>query len=101
MPVNKNHRVVNVKLPKYPPDGRNQLQASEIEFMTSAHEDECSQLTHNCLSQFAGICEKLLMSLWTAINSSVQFKMPSLNNTEWPKKIYTLFTHQYLWNKFK
>ena len=21
--------------------------------------------------------------------------------TEWPKKIYTLFTHQYLWNKFK
>ena len=23
------------------------------------------------------------------------------NNTEWPKKMYTLFTHQYLWNKFK
>ena len=22
-------------------------------------------------------------------------------NTEWPKKMYTLFTHQYLWNKFK
>ena len=22
-------------------------------------------------------------------------------NTEWPKNIYTLFTHQYLWNKFK
>ena len=22
-------------------------------------------------------------------------------NTEWPKKIYTLFTHQYLWKKFK
>ena len=21
--------------------------------------------------------------------------------TEWPKKMYTLFTHQYLWNKFK
>ena len=21
--------------------------------------------------------------------------------TEWPKKIYTLFTHQYFWNKFK
>ena len=21
--------------------------------------------------------------------------------TEWPKKIYTLLTHQYLWNKFK
>ena len=22
-------------------------------------------------------------------------------HTEWPKKMYTLFTHQYLWNKFK
>ena len=22
-------------------------------------------------------------------------------NIEWPKKMYTLFTHQYLWNKFK
>jgi len=22
-------------------------------------------------------------------------------NTEWPKKMYTLFNHQYLWNKFK
>ena len=22
-------------------------------------------------------------------------------NTEWPKEMYTLFTHQYLWNKFK
>jgi len=22
-------------------------------------------------------------------------------NTEWPKKMCTLFTHQYLWNKFK
>jgi len=22
-------------------------------------------------------------------------------NTEWSKKMYTLFTHQYLWNKFK
>jgi hypothetical protein len=21
--------------------------------------------------------------------------------TEWPQKMYTLFTHQYLWNKFK
>jgi len=21
--------------------------------------------------------------------------------TEWPKRMYTLFTHQYLWNKFK
>jgi len=21
--------------------------------------------------------------------------------TEWPKKMYTLFTHQNLWNKFK
>ena len=21
--------------------------------------------------------------------------------TEWPKKMYPLFTHQYLWNKFK
>ena len=21
--------------------------------------------------------------------------------TEWPKKMYTVFTHQYLWNKFK
>ena len=21
--------------------------------------------------------------------------------TEWSKKMYTLFTHQYLWNKFK
>ena len=21
--------------------------------------------------------------------------------TEWPKEMYTLFTHQYLWNKFK
>jgi len=21
--------------------------------------------------------------------------------TEWPKKMYTLFTHQYIWNKFK
>ena len=21
--------------------------------------------------------------------------------TEWPQKLYTLFTHQYLWNKFK
>ena len=20
---------------------------------------------------------------------------------EWPQKLYTLFTHQYLWNKFK
>jgi hypothetical protein len=25
----------------------------------------------------------------------------NLNYTEWPKKMYTLFTHQYLWNKFK
>ena len=24
-----------------------------------------------------------------------------LKYTEWPKKMYTLFTHQYLWNKFK
>jgi len=24
-----------------------------------------------------------------------------VGNTEWPKKMYTLFTHQYLWNKFK
>ena len=22
-------------------------------------------------------------------------------HTEWPQKMYTLFTHQYLWNKFK
>ena len=22
-------------------------------------------------------------------------------STEWPKKMFTLFTHQYLWNKFK
>ena len=22
-------------------------------------------------------------------------------NTKWPQKMYTLFTHQYLWNKFK
>ena len=26
--------------------------------------------------------------------------LPSVN-TEWPKTIYTLFTHRYLWNKFK
>ena len=25
----------------------------------------------------------------------------TIDNTEWPKKMYTLFTHQYLWNKFK
>ena len=25
----------------------------------------------------------------------------SQHYTEWPKKKYTLFTHQYLWNKFK
>ena len=25
----------------------------------------------------------------------------SCTDTEWPKKMYTLFTHQYLWNKFK
>jgi hypothetical protein len=26
-------------------------------------------------------------------------KWSGLFNTEWPKKMYTLFTHQYLWNK--
>ena len=25
----------------------------------------------------------------------------TLDDTEWPKKMYTLFTHQYPWNKFK
>ena len=24
-----------------------------------------------------------------------------VENTEWPQKMYTLFTHQYLWNKVK
>jgi hypothetical protein len=38
LPINRKHKVV--KLPTYQPDGRNQLQASENEFMTSAHKDE-------------------------------------------------------------
>jgi len=31
------------------------------------------------------------------------YKRPAFanTNTEWPKKMYTLFTHQYLRNKFK
>ena len=27
-------------------------------------------------------------------------RIPAVN-TEWPKKMYTLFAHRYLWNKFK
>jgi hypothetical protein len=30
-----------------------------------------------------------------------KYKDPLHKTTEWPKKMYTLFTHQYLWNKFK
>ena len=33
-------------------------------------------------------------------HSILPASLPSVN-TEWPKKMYTLFTHQYLWNKFK
>jgi len=61
--INRKHKVVEMKLPTYPPDGRNQLQASENEFMTSAHEDKCSQPVHKCLSQFADRKEKLFLSL--------------------------------------
>jgi len=32
---------------------------------------------------------------------SVSMNPKNLTHTEWPKKMYTLFTHQYLWNKFK
>jgi hypothetical protein len=46
LPINRQHTAVKVKLPEYPPDGRNKLQASENEFMTSAHKEECSQTMH-------------------------------------------------------
>ena len=47
------------------------------------------------------------MALLTAISSNVSYFLffdkhrQGCTNTEWPKKIYALFTHQYLWNKFK
>jgi len=35
------------------------------------------------------------------IRSVVKSLSSKFSNTEWPKKMYTLFTDQYLWNKFK
>ena len=45
----------------------------------------------------------------SCITSTLRFLLLSVEyiyihthtHTEWPKKMYTLFTHQYLWNKFK
>jgi len=37
---------------------------------------------------------------FTILNQN-QHTRENYKNTEWPKKMYTLFTHQYLWNKFK
>jgi len=33
------------------------------------------------------------------LSSFLKFNFIILLYTEWPKKMYTLFTHQYLWNK--
>jgi len=33
--------------------------------------------------------------------SGYVYRVNAVVYTEWPKKMYTLFTHQYLWNKFK
>ena len=34
-------------------------------------------------------------------NNAKQTSNTMCEYREWPKKMYTLFTHQYLWNKFK
>jgi hypothetical protein len=39
------------------------------------------------------VCVKLIVVYFCAVVGTL------LVYTEWPKKMYTLFTHQYLWNK--
>jgi hypothetical protein len=67
---------VKVKLPEYPPDGRNQLQASENEFMTSAHQDGCSQAMHKMFVTARRHCEKLLLSSQAKRNSITGLDRP-------------------------
>jgi hypothetical protein len=50
-----------------------------------AQQNNCSSDTVYCIF---GTTDKLLIRY-------------CVSYTEWPKKMYTLFTHQYLWNKFK
>ena len=41
---------------------------------------------------------------WLSIICRILFRTAFdlwIAHTEWPKKMYTLFTHQYLWNKFQ
>jgi hypothetical protein len=35
------------------------------------------------------------------LDRTQEYRRNWLQYTEWPKKMYKLFTHQYLWNKFK
>jgi hypothetical protein len=42
-------------------------------------------------------CLTLIIQIYSFSSEPVYIS----NTTEWPKKMYTLFTHQYLWNKFK
>jgi len=48
------------------------------------------------MDNFAGMVAGIMLSHHTLLRYNLYD-----NYTEWPKKIYTLFTHQYLWNKFK
>ena len=45
-----------------------------------------------------GICNTYCFSTATIVTRTC---LVVTSYTEWPKKMYTLFTHQYLWNKFK
>jgi hypothetical protein len=67
---------------------------------------------YSCMkdTRHAMLKQKLLYFRTKIFNSMMQFwfwaqmicNILSFNAyTEWPQKMYTLFTHQYLWNKFK